>query len=384
VLVVLVVAAIGASACGGSAPTLSGFTPRDNGSTTKAAASTTTVAANEDTTTTAKAVSEPWVPAAGNLAGLKSECGNLSSVSARPDRDMVIASVAQQGLWATADGADAWTQLGQGGSSAKITNRGSAIVFDPDHPDTFWQSGIYNGNGVYRTDDNGRSFRQLGDVPSSDGVSVDLTDPARRTLLSGTHERTMLFRSTDGGSTWTDVAGGLPSDVGATNAPHVIDAETYLVGTNGATGSGIFRTTDGGTTWTRVLQADMGNMPLVAKSDGAIYWVLRSGGLVKSTDAGLTWTPVTRSGTIAHDATSIVELPSGRFAAIGRQQVIISDDQGATWRSTGPTIPYPPVGLAYSPFRKAFYVWHFSCDHSGDNPIAPDQIMSLSFNDATA
>src|SRR5205823_1076331 len=139
-------------------------------------------------------------------------------VFVRPDHDMLSVSVALHGLWASEDGANSWTALGSDPGSAAITNRGSGIVFDPEHPDTFWESGIYNGNGVYRTDDNGRTFKALGEVPSSDAVSVDLSDPARRTLLSGTHERTMAYRSVDGGATWTDVANSLPAEVGFTTS----------------------------------------------------------------------------------------------------------------------------------------------------------------------
>ena len=43
-----------------------------------------------------------------------------------------------------------------------ITNRPSAIVYDPEHADTFWEAGIYNGGGVYKTEDNGKTFVQLG------------------------------------------------------------------------------------------------------------------------------------------------------------------------------------------------------------------------------
>ncbi|HKO52823.1 MAG TPA: hypothetical protein VJV79_34180, partial [Polyangiaceae bacterium] len=33
-----------------------------------------------------------WINASGNLAGIPSECGNMSGVAAKPDEDMLIAS----------------------------------------------------------------------------------------------------------------------------------------------------------------------------------------------------------------------------------------------------------------------------------------------------
>jgi len=41
-----------------------------------------------------------WVNVTSNLAGMASECGNMTYVSAKPNEDLVIAGVAQRGLWA--------------------------------------------------------------------------------------------------------------------------------------------------------------------------------------------------------------------------------------------------------------------------------------------
>jgi len=105
-----------------------------------------------------------WANATGNLANMASECGNLGLVSANPCSKMVIAGVAKAGLWGTEDGGKTWSKLGSGAGSAVITNRISAVVYDPAHPGTFWESGIYNGGGVYKTTNNGETFDQLGDV----------------------------------------------------------------------------------------------------------------------------------------------------------------------------------------------------------------------------
>lgn len=46
-----------------------------------------------------------WVNRTGNLAGMDSECGNLSALAAKPDEDRIFAPVALHGLWETRDGA---------------------------------------------------------------------------------------------------------------------------------------------------------------------------------------------------------------------------------------------------------------------------------------
>jgi hypothetical protein len=116
-----------------------------------------------------------WVNVTANLAGMPSECGNTPYITSHPAYDMIITSVAQHGLWASTDGGTSWKQLWPTAGANQITNRGSQIFFDPAHPETWWESGIYNGPGVYRTIDNGATFTALGDSHHIDSVSVDLT-----------------------------------------------------------------------------------------------------------------------------------------------------------------------------------------------------------------
>ena len=215
-----------------------------------------------------------WANATGNLAGLGSECGNLSNLSSKPDEDMLIAGVAQQGLWASTNGGNSWARLGTGAGSATITNRTSEIVYDPQHLQTFWESGIYNAGGVYRTTNDGTTLLAQGNITHNDSVSVDFTDPQRQTLLAGTHEQSgHLYRSTNGGMSWTDIGSSLPAGTGFSSQALVVDATTHLLGTytysNTGGGLGIFRTTDGGQTWHQVFSSPVQGHPLVM-ADGTI------------------------------------------------------------------------------------------------------------------
>jgi photosystem II stability/assembly factor-like uncharacterized protein len=315
-----------------------------------------------------------WISATTNLAGLQSECGNISSISSRPDRDMIIVGVARQGLWASADGSPMWTKLGQGPGSATIINRMSSVVYDPAHPDTFWESGIYNGSGIYRTTDNGVTFEQLGDATHNDMVAVDFSDPERKLLLAGGHEQFgRLLRSTDGGKTWTDIGKKLPPDAGASSLPVIIDSRTFLLGTYNARTGGVFRSTDAGESWSQVEMGEVTAPPLIG-FDGAFFWAHPGSGGIRSTDKGLTWTEL---GNTPRMGTMVVELPDHRLIASYEKQAVISADRGATWRNLGPLLPWNATGVLYSPFRKAVYAWHFIC---ADGPIDGDQIMRLDFD----
>lgn len=322
-----------------------------------------------------------WSEATGNLVGLSSECGNLGYVSAAQHRDMVIAGVATQGLFALKDGATEWELLGQGAGSDKIENRTSHIVYDPDDPDAWWQAGAYGPCG-YRTEDNGDTFTQLGgDASACDSIGIDFTDPERKTLLAGGHEAHLLFRSTNGGESWSQIGDNVEEGSGATGFVLIRTTQLFLLSTWQTDSSGIFRSTDGGDSWTRVHENGARSRPLVA-SDGAIYWVTTSpsGGsdVIKSTDEGETWEALPAPGVVAMEQ-GILELPDGRLVTRGSPTLIASSDKGETWVPISSPLPYSPWGMAYSPHRSAFYVWRFDCNQ-GNNPVASDAIMKYDFD----
>ncbi|HEX4384529.1 MAG TPA: hypothetical protein VH083_16320 [Myxococcales bacterium] len=339
-------------------------------------------------------ISGSWAPVTSNLAGMSSECGDMSFVSVRPDQDVVIAGIALDGLYAVADGGTSFSPLGKGTGSATIVNRTSAIVYDPDHPQTFWESGTYNDKAVYRTDDNGATFTALGNATHSDLVSVDFTDPNRQTLLAGSHETTQaLWLSQNGGASWTNIWSSLPAGIGFASAPHVIGPQTFLLGTyfnSNDQATGIYRTTNAGAQWTRVFDKPVRNRPLAA-SDGKLYWPIDTstgagvaGTLAVSNDEGATWSLIGPAGAIDTNigGPTLLELPDHRFAALSQHNVIISSDHGVSWKTVTPNFPDSTItmsGLAYSQFRKAFLVWHFGCSFSGD-AVPADAILATPFD----
>jgi hypothetical protein len=324
-----------------------------------------------------------WVNATGNLAGMASDCANLSRGAAVPCSPTVIVSVANAGLWATDDRGATWRQLGRAPGSAAITNRGSAIIFDPVHPSTFWETGLYGG-GIYKTSNAGDSFDLLGPQSFTQWVSVDFGDPSRKTLLTGTHgQRQQVQLSRDQGATWTNVGANLPADSDNSEFPVILDAHTFLVGgSSGAATCGIFRSTDTGASWQRVSTLSVSHFgaPLRA-SDGAIYWPLHSdAGLAKSVDGGLTWTVVVGPGVMA--GVTPLELPDHSIVVAGVDHLLRSTDGAVTWVPLGEPLPFDLTahndqgGLTYSAHWKMFFLWHWDCGST----VLPDAVMSAGYD----
>jgi hypothetical protein len=330
-----------------------------------------------------------WVNLTGNLANIQSGCGNLSFISAKPDEDLLIAGIGEVGLYGTTTGGTTWQALGTGSGSTQITSYLTSIVYDPTTTTQFWGSGIY-GSPPFKTTDDGVTLTSLGtSIHHNDLISVDLTDPARKTLLAGGHEEAQtVYLSTDGGMTWTNVGGGLPAGSTCT-FPLVIDSQTFLVGCYGTQPNGVFRSTNAGSTWTQVTSSGGGAPPLHA-SDGSIYWVSDDGAsMTRSTDNGATWTDVIGSGVLVGFEGHLtvgapVELPDGRIASLGSQYVLISADQGSTWNPATAPLPQESSedlhGLAYSKFQKAFYVWHNLCGNGTSVPVPTDAVMAFPFD----
>lgn len=310
-----------------------------------------------------------WQEVAGTLVGRDAGCG-VVFISSHPGRDQLLIGLSSFGLWESDVDAE-WSPLGNSGLSAMIQNGVSWVAYDPEDPDTFYEAGIYDGPGGFKTTDGGKTFTPLGNLKHVDSIAIDFGDPKRQTMIAGPHERAgAIIKSTDGGETWTDID-NLPEGFGYSNTVLLVDAQTYLVGVT----TGIVRTTDGGQSWDVVSRIGGHQMPLVA-SDGSIYWNAEGDqGLVMSSDQGESWSRIVGGG-VLNASRPPMELPDGRLAAFQDSRIVISSNQGVSWTPVGEQVPFMIKGSTYSAARKAFYVTTDTCDR----PIPGDAILKLDFD----
>lgn len=295
-----------------------------------------------------------WINVTDNVGGEHWGYAGVCLVVAVPNSPAIIAGVSEAGLWRSDDKGRSWRKLGPS-DPEPIRHRPHQIVFDPADPQRFWVSGCY-GASPFVTTDGGKTFRRLGNLTHMDGLGVDFTDPQRRTLVVGLHEQSRsVHKSTDGGTTWHNIGDGLPEDSNHSTDPIVLDGRTFIINTAGWAPKktwGIYRTADGGATWTKVSDLGTSGRALVA-SDGAIYWGICYGnGLVKSTDQGKTWQKLSGPARFGP-----IQFGPGKIAAVGGQQVYVSADGGQTWEKIADPLPFKPNGIAYNPQTQSLYAW---------------------------
>jgi len=257
-----------------------------------------------------------------------------------------------------------WRSVGpfRGGRSVAVTGV-------PGDTRTFYFGSV--GGGVWQTTNAGTTWKPIMDsqpVASIGAIAVAPSDP--HTIYVGSGEADMrsdivhgngAYRSIDGGATWTHIGLDDSRQIGRILVdPH--DPRTLLVAALGhAYGPndmrGVFRSTDGGATWTRTLfkDRDTGAIDLAAAPGGstvyASLWQTRrppwsvyppsngpGSGLYMSRDAGVSWKPLT-AGLPAEGLGKIGVAvapsdPRRVYAIIDAKAggLYRSDDAGATFR----------------------------------------------------
>ncbi len=229
------------------------------------------------------------------------------------------------GIWKTTDGGGTWLPVSDG--QLKTSSVGAIAVADSD-PNVVYagmgescvRGNASNGDGVYKSVDGGKTWRNVGleDSQTIGAVRVHPRNPdivyvAALGHLWGPNDMRGVYRSTDGGANWKQVltrgrdAGAVDLAMDPGN-PRVLYASFWQVRRNpyhfdsGGPGSGLFKSTDGGDTWTDISHAP--GLPrgvegrigvTVSPANPERVWALveaADGGVFRSDNAGRTWTKV--------------------------------------------------------------------------------------------
>src|SRR5438552_1726738 len=248
--------------------------------------------------------------------------GRISGIAVDPNNvSHYVVSAASGGVWKTVNAGITWTPVFDREGSYSI----GCVVLDPKNPLTVWvgtgennsQRSVSYGNGVYRSDDGGRSWENVG-LKTSEHIGRIAIDPkdsnivyvAAQGPLWGPGGERGLYKTTDGGKTWKQIL-KISENTGVTDVaidprdPDTIYAASYqrrrhmwtLV--DGGPESALYKSTDGGATWNKLRAGlpatEMGRIGIaISLADPNVVYATieagdRKGGIFRSSDRGGSW-----------------------------------------------------------------------------------------------
>jgi photosystem II stability/assembly factor-like uncharacterized protein len=263
------------------------------------------------------------------------------------------------GMYKSSNGGKSWTHIG-----LEDSQQIGRVLVHPSDPDTVYVAALghpYGPNaerGVYRSKDGGKSWQRILGKDSDTGA-IDLAfEPGNPSVIYAAMWQTRrtpwsvyppsngpgsgLFKSTDGGDTWTQLTGSLPKSkvgrIGIAISPEnprrvytVVDADPD---------GGIYRSDDAGATWTRTSNDRrvwergwyFGGITAEPKDPDTVYSV--NVNLYRSTDGGKTFAPVKGApgGDDYHQLWIDPEHPERRILGVD-QGAVVSINGGRTWSS---------------------------------------------------
>ncbi|MCW5768685.1 MAG: hypothetical protein KIT19_08365 [Phycisphaeraceae bacterium] len=313
--------------------------------------------------------------------------GRVISIAPHPtDPNTCYAASASGGLWKTTNGGTSWFPLTD---QLSILNSGYVVVDPVNHERVYYGTGEYwtssNGDGLFRSDDGGATWTQLANasqvgtritgiainpnntaiihLTSNAGTYISFNsgstwsqrlsgacpslalDPINpNNVLVGRHGQG-VYKSIDGGLTYTKLGGGLPTtSIGMVlvdlcrSSPD--DMYTAIVGSGGSV-NGVFRSTDGGATWVKKTATPNFCSPqcwydiylAVDPNDPEVVYLggvdprYAVAGVLKSVNGGNSWTEISQfSGGTLH--------PDHHTLVFGPGNTIWEGNDGGVWKST--------------------------------------------------
>ncbi|MFO7844001.1 MAG: hypothetical protein R6V16_09345, partial [Bacteroidales bacterium] len=298
--------------------------------------------------------------------------GRIADIAIHPQNNNIwYVAVGSGGVWKTNNSGTTWEPVFDNQRSYSV----GCVTIDENNPHIIWVGTGENvggrhvgyGDGVYRSDDGGKSWKNTG-LKASNHISKIIIHPENSNIVWVAAQGPLwtkggdrgLYKTTDGGKTWKKTLGD-NEWIGVTDI--VIDprnAECLYAATwqrhrnvaaymGGGPGTAIYKSNDGGENWQKLEKglpkSDMGKIGLAIspQKPDVIYAAIeeeqRTGGLYRSENRGASWTKMSDAvsgGTGPHYYQELYACPhqfDRIYLADVRMQV--SEDGGKTFKRMG-------------------------------------------------
>ena len=256
------------------------------------------------------------------LLGPAVASGRVMSIAVNPrNKFEYYVGVASGGVWKTINDGTTWTPVFDGEGSYSI----GYVALDPNDSSVVWvgtgesnsQRSVAYGDGIYRSDDGGKNWQNLG-LKKSEHIGRVVIDPRDSKVVYVAAEGPLwgpggdrgLYKTTDGGKNWKDVL-SISENTGVVDVeldpanPDIVYAAAYqrrrhvFTFIDGGPESAIYKSTDAGANWNKLKSGlptvDMGRIGLaISPADpNVVYATIEAadgkGGIFRSDDKGATW-----------------------------------------------------------------------------------------------
>ncbi len=194
------------------------------------------------------------------------------------------------------------------------------------------------GGGLFRSEDAGNTWQHAGTgLPRTAEIRLLAGSAADESLFFASPEGRRVFRSTDAGDSWIPRATFPSGTVIGALLPDAADTLVLRAGVTQGPSLGVWRSTDGGATWTPTNDgiAESPVRELAAQPGAPSQLLAGTGtGIARSTDAGLTWAMVWTGAAVGEIDWNVPSAP-GLVRALGAGSCLESTDAGATWAVIG-------------------------------------------------
>ncbi len=248
--------------------------------------------------------------------------GRISDFAVNPkNHSEYYVAVASGHVWKTVNAGTTWEPIFDNNGVYSI----ACVVIDPNNTNCVWigtgennhQRALGYGNGVYKSIDGGKSFKNMG-LKDSRQIGKIVIDPRNSNVVFVAAEGSVwgpggergLYKSIDGGKTWKKTL-NISENTGVNNLvydprdPNVMYATSEQrrrhvhTKIGGGPESAVYKSYDGGETWDKIMSGlptvDIGGtgLDISPVNPDVLYLIVEAaegmGGFFRSTNRGATW-----------------------------------------------------------------------------------------------